>query len=99
MNTDRPYRILLIDQDSADAEMVKAALGRRAEPRYSLESVGHLSEGIERLREGKIDAVLLDLFLPYGQGLETFERLWQVAPYLPILIVCRPGDEWLAMRA
>jgi diguanylate cyclase (GGDEF)-like protein/PAS domain S-box-containing protein len=99
MATDRPYRILLIDQDSADAEMVRAALGRRAEPRYSLESVGLLSAGIERLKEGQIDAVLLDLFLPDCQGLETFERLWQVAPDLPILIVCRPGDESLAMRA
>jgi diguanylate cyclase (GGDEF)-like protein/PAS domain S-box-containing protein len=99
LNTARHYRILLIDQDLADAEKVRAVLDRRAEPRYSLESVGYLSAGIERLNAGQIDAVLLDLFLPDSQGLATFERLWQVAPDLPILIVCRPGDESLAVQA
>jgi diguanylate cyclase (GGDEF)-like protein/PAS domain S-box-containing protein len=98
MDTDRHYRILLIAQESADAEKVRRLLAQ--ESRYSVESVGQLSAGIERLKAGQVDGVLLDWCLPDCQELlSAFERLWEVAPEVPMLILCGPDDESLAMQA
>jgi len=99
MDTNTGHRILLIGRDAADAETIRAALAETQGRTFSVEWVRHLSAGVARLKTGQIDAVLLDLFLPDGQGLETFEHLWQVAPEVPILIVCNPRDESLAMQA
>ena len=38
-------------------------------------------------------AVLVDLFLPDSQGIETFDRVHRVAPHLPILVLCEPDGE------
>jgi diguanylate cyclase (GGDEF)-like protein/PAS domain S-box-containing protein len=92
-------RILLIEGDPADAETIRAALAQANDRAFSVEWVLHLSEGVEQLNTGQVDAVLLDLFLPDCQGLETFDQLWRAAPDVPVLIVCDPGDESLAMQA
>jgi diguanylate cyclase (GGDEF)-like protein/PAS domain S-box-containing protein len=93
------HRILLIGQDSADAETIRAALAEVKGWNYSVEWVRQLSAGVERLNTGQIDAVLLDLVLPDGQGRETLEQLWSAAPDVPILILCDQGGESLAMQA
>ena len=98
MHTDKYYRILLIDKELADAETVRASLAQATQPGYFVESVEQLSEGIDRLKTGQVDGVLLDLTLPDSQGFATFERLAEAAPDMPVLIVCKPGDEPLAMQ-
>jgi diguanylate cyclase (GGDEF)-like protein/PAS domain S-box-containing protein len=92
-------RILLIEGDPANAETIRSALAQANDRAFSVEWVLHLSEGVEQLNTGQVDAVLLDLFLPDCQGLETFDQLWRAAPDVPVLIVCDPGDESLAMQA
>src|ERR1700678_2738371 len=46
-----------------------------------------------------IGAVLLDLFLPDSAGMETFDRLFQAAPQIPILILTAVQDEDTAKLA
>jgi diguanylate cyclase (GGDEF)-like protein/PAS domain S-box-containing protein len=92
-------RILLIEGDPADAETIRSALAQANDRVFSVEWVPHLSAGVEQLNTRQVDAVLLDLFLPDCQGLETFDQLWRAAPDVPILIVCDPGDESFAMQA
>lgn len=92
-------RILLIEGVPADGETIRSALAQANDRVFSVEWVPHLSAGVEQLNTRQVDAVLLDLFLPDCQGLETFDQLWRVAPDVPILIVCDPGDESLAMQA
>src|SRR4030095_15056962 len=90
-------RILLIEGVPADAETIRSALAQANDRAFSGEWVPHSSAGVEQLNTRQVDAVLLDLFLPDCQGLETFDQLWRVAPDVPILIVCDPGDESLAV--
>src|SRR6202043_1746647 len=46
-----------------------------------------------------ISAVLVDLFLPDSAGIETFDRLFQTAPQIPILILTAAQDEDIAKLA
>ena len=57
------------------------------------------SDGLKRLRKEGIDAVLLDLFLPDSQGIETFEALFEAAPLVPILVLANGENEDIAWQA
>ncbi len=64
-----------------------------------LERADRLSKGIDRLAQGNIDAVLLDLGLPDSQGLNTFEKIHAMAKKVPILILTASKDDTLALEA
>jgi diguanylate cyclase (GGDEF)-like protein/PAS domain S-box-containing protein len=96
--------ILLIQDDPADAKAVREALNGS----FQVDWVRRCSEGLERLaQEGKqkkqrtdaIGAVLVDLFLPDSQGIETFDRIFQVAPQIPVLVLSAVQDEDIAKLA
>jgi diguanylate cyclase (GGDEF)-like protein/PAS domain S-box-containing protein len=66
---------------------------------FIVEWVRRLSDGLERLSKGGIEAVLLDLFLPDSQGINTFGMLSLAAPGVPILVLGSLGDEDIAKEA
>ncbi len=99
-------RILLIDDDPLAAESVKGALAGSNDGAFEVEWVRSCAEGLKSLRsEGAqggtqtIAAVLVDLFLVDGYGIETFERLFRTAPHVPILILCAAQHEETAKLA
>ena len=85
--------ILLIQDDPADAKAVREALSRWILPSRMGETLlrGSGATGPEgkqkEQRTDAIAAVLVDLFLPDSQGIETFDRLFRVAPQIPILVL------------
>jgi CheY-like chemotaxis protein len=77
-----PRNILLIQDDPLGAKIVQAALINSTDGPFQVEWVRSCSEGLERLvseatqkqqRTGAIAAVLVDLFLPDSQGIDTFD--------------------------
>jgi diguanylate cyclase (GGDEF)-like protein/PAS domain S-box-containing protein len=97
--------ILLIQDDPADAATVRDALTGSNEGPFHVEWVRRCSEGLERLaRAGKqrhdqtdgIAAVLVDLFLPDSSGIDTFTKLFEAAPQIPILVLIASDDEDVA---
>jgi diguanylate cyclase (GGDEF)-like protein/PAS domain S-box-containing protein len=93
-----PPKILLIENDPAGADRICAALAETGSGSFDVDWVRQLSEGLARLSKGGIDAVLLELSLPDSHGIETFDRLFGVAPDIPILILGN-GNEALAKEA
>jgi len=99
-----PPRILLIGNEPAFAGEVRTALGPAlgtalGADRFELECVRELSEGLERLSKKGIAAILLELSLPDSEGLATFDKLFNAAPDIPILILGGKNDEVLAKQA
>lgn len=92
-------KLLLIEGDPADAKVIQAALADVRYGPFDVESVRQLSDAYERLGKEGIGAVLVDLFLPDSQGIETFNKLLLAAPHVPILVLSGPGDEDIAMQA
>jgi diguanylate cyclase (GGDEF)-like protein/PAS domain S-box-containing protein len=74
-------------------------LGSVTEERFEVEWVTELSRGIERLGDGGVGAAVLDLNLPDSKGVETFDRLFQAAPGVPILILSDADTEGEARQA
>src|SRR5580700_9379016 len=91
-------KILLIQSDPSAADKIRAALAMAGGGSFDLEWVRQLSQGLARLSKGGIDAVLLQLSLPDSHGIETFDKLFAIAPDVPILILGN-GNEALAKEA
>jgi len=100
--------ILLVQHDPSDAKAIREALINSNDGQFQLEWVRRYSEGLERLasegnqvkqRTDGVAAILVDLFLPDSQGIETFDRLFRVAPHIPILVLSSPQDEDVAKVA
>ena len=91
-------KILLIENDPATVDKIRAALATVGSGSFGVEWVSRLSEGLERLSKGGVAAVLLELSLPDSHGIETFDKLFSAAPDVPILIL-GDSNEALAKEA
>ncbi|MHB8411976.1 MAG: putative bifunctional diguanylate cyclase/phosphodiesterase [Candidatus Acidiferrales bacterium] len=91
--------VLLIESQPDDAAIILDGLGSAEAERFQVDWVTELSSGIERLRGGGVGAVVLDLTLSDSHGIETFERIFQAAPRVPILILSGADTEEMARQA
>src|SRR5437868_14553368 len=85
-------RLLLIDDDPAlIPEQVRQAFPA---PRYRVEVAGTGAEGLERIRSGPPDVILLDLRLPDQSGLEVYQQVRRIDARLPVIFVtmAKPAD-------
>jgi diguanylate cyclase (GGDEF)-like protein/PAS domain S-box-containing protein len=99
MTTSAPNtKILLIDNDSVAANTILRALAATGSVSFDVEWVRQLSEGLERLNNRGVAAILLALSLPDGHGIETFDKVFAAAPDIPILILGN-DNEALAQEA
>jgi len=92
-------KILLIENDPAVADKIDAALRAPGFASFDVQWIRALSEGLVRLRASPVDAILLNLFLPDSQGIETFDKLFAAVPDIPILILGGHLNEALAKEA
>jgi PAS domain S-box-containing protein len=94
-----PIRILLVEDNPADARLVRELL-RGSDPRpVEIHHVDRLAEAVARLRGEPTDLVLLDLSLPDSVGLGTLAAVLQVAPGAPVVVLTGLRDESLAEEA
>ncbi len=91
-------KILVITDNADDAKTLQEALCKATDGPFKLEWIRTLSESIERIVEGDVDAILVDLELPDSEGIETFDRLFAAAPHTPIMTLCADDDQPLAVE-
>jgi signal transduction histidine kinase len=96
--TKKATHVLLIEDNPGDADLVRLRLveGKSA---AEVNCVNRLSDGLESLKQSSPSVILLDLNLPDSQGAETFRRVREKAPDVPIVILSGQDDEALAMKA
>lgn len=93
-----PTRVLLIEDNAADAKIVQEALANVSGHPFRVESVIDLAAALERLGREKFAVILLSLGLPEGQGLEVFEQVFQAAPDSLVLLSVRQTTRVLPVR-
>jgi PAS domain S-box-containing protein len=92
-------RVLFVEDNPADVDLIREMLPETGPVSFRLESVSRLSEAFSRLEGGDIDLVLLDLGLPDSHGLQTFHKLRQAAPDIPIVVLTGNMDLETAIAA
>lgn len=91
--------VLLICAEPADQTRVGEAFDAIRGRPYRLEIAPTLAGGLARIKEGRIDAILLDLRLPDSLGLTTFLRVQPKATQVPVVVLVDPADEDLGRQA
>lgn len=92
-------RVLLIEDNPADARLIKEILAKVRDVRFTLEWVDELHRGLDCLAAGGFDAMLLDLSLPDSHGIDPFKTAYARAPHVPIIVLTDPADEALGVKA
>ncbi len=96
---DKLVKVLLIEDNSADARFIIEMFKEISKPKYELKNVTNLQDGLKYLDKHPVDILLLDLSLPDSHGLETFEKAHKHDPELPIVILSGLDDEEIAVKA
>lgn len=94
-----PIEILLVEDNPGDVRLIREMLAAAGQARIEVIQVARLSEAFKLLQEETVTAVLLDLNLPDSYGLETFRRVQEQAPQVPIVVLTGLADESLGMQA
>jgi signal transduction histidine kinase len=97
--TDETIRILLVEDNAADADLVLEALDDSKSERFDVTGVECLEEALALIAGSPFQAVLLDLSLPDSRGLETFLTMNRKAGHLPIIVLTGLDDETMALEA
>ena len=91
-----PIKVLLVEDNAGDARLIRLMLAEGDLPGYAATHVTCLSEALERLSTISPEVILLDLNLPDAHGYQTFARVYQQAPSIPILLMTGLDDQVLA---
>ena len=99
-------RILLLEDNLADAGFVREALGELEEIQngnawlspFELCDAETLEEALQLLRAISFDVILADLWTPDSGGLATFQRLKAAAPQTPLIVLMNTEDPGLTVR-
>lgn len=90
-------RVLLVEDDPGDANLLIMALKGSTAPVFAIIHEQTLAEAIDRVTaSSSFDVALLDLNLPDACGIEALAGLQAVAPTMPIVIMTGLDDPKLA---
>lgn len=84
--TERTHKLLVADDDESVRESLRKLLHGEG---YQVIAVANGAEAVEafRLEQNQIELLLVDLNMPLRNGWATLDRLIEMNPFLPVLIV------------
>jgi len=94
-----PLHILLVEDDSSDAELVRLMLARVRDESFQVHRAASIAEAREKLLERKFDVALVDLMLTDTRGLWTLKCLRLEAPDVPLIALTGLDAEQMALDA
>ncbi len=95
---DRPFQILIIEDNPFDFKMASRLLARHQDL-FAIEWACNLKQGLEILSHSPFDILLLDLNLPDSRGIETLRPIRERVPTLPVIVLTSQDDESFAIEA
>ncbi len=90
-------KLLLVEDNPADADFLAASLRRQRAGDVELVNVPTLALATEQLSLETFDVVLLDLHLPDGSGLQCLDAIQAVNNEIPIVVLSGQDDEEFAV--
>jgi signal transduction histidine kinase len=78
---------------------LREMFSKEAPGSFVLSHLTHMRDAEDRLAEGGVDIVVLDMGLPDGHGLETLRRARAAAPEVVMIVMTGLEDEALAAQA
>ena len=83
--TGRPLRALLLEDNRVDARLTQEGL-RDCDDRIDCDIASSLRE-VSAQRLATVDCAVIDLSLPDASGLQALDRIHDIAPHIPIVVL------------
>lgn len=96
IRNDAPIRLLVVDDDAEIRGFFTALL---AEHGYAVTTASSAQEAMERMLHESFDAMLFDIVLPDGNGLELLRKTHAILPEVPIIMITGRADVEMARSA
>lgn len=90
-------RLLLVDDHTIFREGVKQVLLETSDIRVAAEAISG-RDALRFIEDEQLDAVVMDINMPDGSGLETLRQIRDLAPKLPVLILSMYPEDQYAIR-
>lgn len=94
-----PVHLLLVEDSKTYSMLLQGILQEMVRHEYALQAVEALAQVAEATRDFDPDVILLDLFLPDSQGLDTLRRMKKLFPNKAIVVLSSLDDEETAFQA
>jgi diguanylate cyclase (GGDEF)-like protein len=94
-----PIKVLLVEDNAGDARLMREMLADSDTTQFDVTHVNRLDEGLRQLESSDFNLMLLDLWLPDGEGLDTVARALAAVSNAPIVVMTSHDDEALAVKA
>jgi diguanylate cyclase (GGDEF)-like protein/PAS domain S-box-containing protein len=99
MSVNRPIRVLLVEDEAGDAQLVKIDLQKAQGEAFTVTWFESLNAIQDCLQTSTFDVLLLDLSLPDSDGLETIYKARQLVVDIPIIVLTGRCDTDFSLKA
>ncbi|MGZ5008565.1 MAG: GGDEF domain-containing response regulator [Methylobacter sp.] len=99
MNTAESIRVLLVEDEAGDAQLVKMKLRQAQSGHFDVTWAQSLNEAQRYLATSTFSVMLLDLSLPDSEGLATIQSARAMAMDVPIVVLSGCGDTDFTLTA
>lgn len=90
-------RILIVEDNPTDRDLLRYLLESHFQSEAKFREANSLETAFRYLDGKNIDCVILDLQLPDSTGKETFEKLYERYPDVPVIVMTHNKDRGLAL--
>jgi two-component system cell cycle sensor histidine kinase/response regulator CckA len=90
------YRVLIVDDDDAQAEMMREFL--HISGYANIDRAANIHDFWQLLKKGPYDIILLDYKLPDGTGLDVLEQMAARGHHIPVVMITGQGNERIAAK-
>jgi signal transduction histidine kinase len=98
--TDKLVNVLIVDDDELDRKLVRLVLAKAVnQVQFNADGAETLAQAMEKLSGGSYDIVLLDLNLPDSRGNVNVEKIFNLVPDVPIVVLTGLDDEDTGLEA
>jgi len=99
MSANQPIRVLLVEDEVGDAQLVEIDLQKTRGEKFTVTWVQSLNETKHCLQEANFDVLLLDLSLPDSDGLMTIQKARLLVGEMPIVVLTGRCDTDFSLKA
>lgn len=90
------YKIILVDAEEQVRNFILSLFSKYA---YSCETTHDGIEALEMVKKNSFDSAVIDIGIPFIDGIALIKELLSLHPNLPIMVMTRDGDELSAGSA